>query len=149
MKKLRLQANIENLERLIQYVSGFAREHGFLQKKIREIELATEEALVNIFNYAYPDKNDGNVEVRCQMDDYDNFAIDILDTGVPFDFKSLSGPDLDSAVHERPIGGLGVFLIQKMADDVRYRRDGEKNILTLTFQKNISKRSQSNSKTLI
>jgi len=143
MSKLRLQADIENLDRLIQYVSGFAGEQGFLQKRIREIELATEEALVNIFNYAYPDKSDGDVEVRCEIDDDDNFAIDILDTGVPFDFKSLSGPDLDSHINDRPIGGLGVFFIQKMADDVRYRRDGEMNILTLTFQKNISIKSRS------
>ena len=55
-----------------------------------------------------------------------------MDNGVPFDFGSLSDPDLDSDIVERPIGGLGVFLIRKMMDEVKHRRDGKRNILTLT-----------------
>ena len=119
----------------MQFVSDFAENHGFSQKRIQEIELATEEALVNIINYAYPGKLTGEVEVRCKMDNNTTIIIEILDAGIPFDFNSLSEPDLDATIAGRPIGGLGVFLIKKMADDVRYSREGEKNILTLIVHK--------------
>jgi serine/threonine-protein kinase RsbW len=128
MSKIKLPARIEHLERSVQFVSGYAREQGFTDKRITEIELATEEALVNIFNYAYPE-NIGEVELTCKMDD-NRFIIEIVDTGIPFNIESVSEPDLTADISDRKIGGLGVFLIRKMVDEVRYRREDDKNILT-------------------
>ena len=125
---------MESLERLMQFVSTFAEENGFSQKRMQELELATEEALVNIFHYAYPDGK-GDVEVSCVMEDDTLLVIEILDRGVPFDVGSFSEPDLSPNIAERKIGGLGIFLIRKMADQIKYRRDGEKNILTLWIRK--------------
>jgi anti-sigma regulatory factor (Ser/Thr protein kinase) len=122
---------MENLGRLMQFVTAFAEEQGFQQKKIQAIELATEEALVNIFNYAYPDGEAGEVELRCKMDNDHHLVMEISDTGLPFDPESLSEPDLDATISGRAIGGLGVFFIRKMVDEMKYRREGEKNILTL------------------
>ena len=134
IKKIKLPARIENLERLIELVSGCAKEKGFTSKIIKEIELATEEALVNIFNYAYPE-HAGDVEVRCKMDDDTRFIIEILDTGIPFNIHSISEPDLTENISNRKIGGLGIFLMRKMVDEVQYRRDEENNILTLIIHK--------------
>jgi len=136
MSKIKLPARIENLNKLMRFVSDFAKETGFSQKRIREIELATEEALVNIFSYAYPDENSGDVEVRCRMADDTGMIIEISDTGKPFDILSSSEPDLISNISERKIGGLGVYLIRKMVDEVRYRRDKGMNILSLLIYKN-------------
>jgi serine/threonine-protein kinase RsbW len=135
MSNIRLSARIEDLERFMQFVSTCATGQGFTQERMKEIELALEEALVNIFNYAYPDEHTGEVEVRCKTDDDTSFVIEILDTGIPFDTQSLSEPDLDASISERKIGGLGIFLIREMADEVHYRRDGDSNILTLVFNK--------------
>jgi len=136
MSKIRLPARLENLEKLLQSVSSFAEEKGLSSKRIRKIELATEEALVNIFTYAYPEQGTGEVEIDCSMGERFELIIQLTDTGIPFDIDTLSDPDdLDAGLSERKIGGLGVFLIRKMVDEVKYRREGDKNILTLTFRK--------------
>ena len=134
MSKIKAPAGIEHLERLIEFVSSCAKEKGFTSKRIQEIELATEEALVNIFNHAYPE-GAGEVEVRCRLNDHTRFMIEILDTGIAFDVLSVPKPDLSATVSDRKIGGLGVFFIQKLVDEVQYRRDGQSNILTLIIFK--------------
>jgi len=117
------------------FVSGFAGDHGFSTKKICDIQLATEEALLNIFQYAYPGEQKGDVEVTCEMMSDSELNIRILDTGIPFDILSLSQPDLACPLPDRKIGGLGCYLIRKMADDVQYRRQGDTNILNLLVRK--------------
>jgi len=135
MPKTRQPAKIENLQKLMRFISDFAKAEGFTEKRIREVELATEEALLNIFNYAYPERVDGEVEVSCRMDEKSGLIIEILDKGKAFDVQSAPDPDLSLDVSERKIGGLGIFLIRKMADEVHYRREGESNILTLVIHK--------------
>ncbi len=130
---LKLTARVENLQRLMGSVSTCARAEDFAQKKIQEIELAVEEALVNIFNYAYPD-GPGEVEVNCRAD-HDHFMIEIIDSGIPFDMTSLPDPDLTADVDDREIGGLGIFLVKKMVDEVKYRREADRNILSLIMKK--------------
>jgi len=114
-------------------VSECAREHGFDQKKIGKIELALEEALGNICNYSYSEEP-GNAEVSCKQDNR-RFIIEIVDSGIPFDMTSLPAPDLTPNIEERKIGGLGIFLIKKMVDEVKYRREGNFNILKLTIKR--------------
>jgi len=130
---LKLPARLENLQRLMESVSNCARAQDFDQKKIQEIELAVEEALVNIFNYAYPDAP-GEVEVNCRAD-HDHFTIEIIDSGIPFDITSLPNPDFTADVDDRKIGGLGIFLIKRVMDEVRYRRENDRNILNLIIKK--------------
>ena len=135
MSELRLPAKVENLKEFMRFVSDFAKAKGFTPKRIQEIELATEEALINIFNYAYPDDETGEVEVRCGMQDSSSLVIDILDTGQPFDIQSVPEPDLTLDISDRKIGGLGIYLIKKMVSRVHYRREGQSNILTLVIDK--------------
>ena len=135
MSELRLPARVENLKEFMRFVSDFAKAEGFSPKRIQEIELATEEALINIFNYAYPDDETGEVEVRCRMEDLSSLAIDILDTGKPFDIQAVPEPDLTLDISERKIGGLGIYLIKKMVSGIRYRREAGSNILTLVINK--------------
>jgi len=136
MDGMKAPATIDSLERLMHFVSGFAGVHGFSKEKIRDIQLATEEALLNIFQYAYPGEHKGEVEVTCEMMGDSELNIRILDNGIPFDILSLSEPDLACPLPARKIGGLGCYLIRKMADDVQYRRQGNTNILNLLVRKN-------------
>ena len=134
---LKLPAKLENLGRWMDAVSECARIQGFDQKKISKIELALEEALVNICQYSYPGES-GNAEVSCKQDK-SRFIIEIVDSGIPFDMTSLPSPDITSSVEQRKIGGLGIFLIKKTVDEVEYRREGNFNILNLTINRDDDK----------
>jgi anti-sigma regulatory factor (Ser/Thr protein kinase) len=128
-----LPAKLENLEVWVKSVSDCAESQGFSPKRIREIELAAEEALVNVCNYAYPERT-GDVEVICEIDG-NRFIVEIIDSGIPFAITSLPDPDITADADQRKIGGLGAFLIRKMVDEVRYRRENNRNILTLIIEK--------------
>jgi anti-sigma regulatory factor (Ser/Thr protein kinase) len=132
---MKAPARLDSLEKLMHFVSGFAGDHGFSKNRISEIQLATEEALLNIFLYAYPGEHKGEVELTCEMKSDSELNIRIFDTGIPFDILSLSEPDLSCPLPDRKIGGLGCYLIRKMADEVHYRRQGDTNILTLLVRK--------------
>jgi serine/threonine-protein kinase RsbW len=129
-----LPAQLSYLQTFIDFITSCSRDQGFNQKKIHEIELAAEEALVNIFNYAY-EGNNGDVEIICRIDDDERFILEIIDTGIPFNVLSVKDPDISADISERRIGGLGVFLMKKIMDAVHYRREGNKNILTLIVKK--------------
>jgi len=125
-------ATLENLEELIQFVTTHARSNGFGPKRITEIQLAVEEALVNIMNYAYPGQT-GQVKMACTVKNKNRFVVEVTDHGIPFDILSFEEPDLTSELSRRQVGGLGVFFIRKLANEVQYRRIQDKNILTLSF----------------
>ena len=133
MKSLKLAAIIENLDRFISFVHTCSEECGFEGKRAMEIELAVEEALVNVFNYAYPD-GDGQVEMQCTLKDGKKIVLEILDNGIPFDCLSRPDPDTTADIGDREIGGLGIYFIKKVADEVRYSRNGDMNVLTIVFQ---------------
>ncbi len=130
MSSMKLPAKMENMELLIQFISDKAGNLGFSGKRVKEIELAAEEALVNIIHYAYPDLQ-GDIVVSCMQHPSNQFVIDIEDTGIAFNMLSLKDPDISASISDREIGGLGVFLIRKLMDDVHYHRDNEKNVLRL------------------
>ncbi len=96
------------------------------------MEVSVEEALVNIFHYGYPGKS-GDVEVSCGIDDPLRFIVEIRDQGIPFDLLSVQPPALDEDIDQRRIGGLGIHMIRKLVDEVKYRRDGKYNIMTFIF----------------
>ncbi len=135
MKTIRLPARIENLDRFLGFLSDFLTEKGFPEPRLQEIGLAAEEALVNIIRHAFSGTETGEVEIRCGAEDEDRWSIEFRDRGIPFDPLSLPQPDLSSPLEERKIGGLGVFLIRKMINEVRHRREGDQNILTFVVRK--------------
>jgi serine/threonine-protein kinase RsbW len=131
-----LPAKLDSLYESMNFVSSCARELGFSNERISEIELALEEVLVNIFNYAYRDSGlDGNVEITCKLADTQSFVIEIADTGVPFNILSVREPDVSAEIDKRPIGGLGVYFVKRLMDDIKYKREAGKNILTLMVRK--------------
>jgi anti-sigma regulatory factor (Ser/Thr protein kinase) len=111
-------------------VGSFLESQGVGRKRLSEIELAMEEILVNIFNYAYPERQ-GEVEITCGFDDGGGLQVEVSDQGIPFNILSRGDPDLQGGVAERAIGGLGVFFVKQLIPAVRYRREGGLNILTL------------------
>lgn len=131
LSSMHLEARVENLEAVLGFVTDCAGELAWTEKRLPDIELAVEEAVVNVCKYAYPEGN-GSLELSAGGDDH-SFFVGISDTGIPFDILSAAEPDLTAGIAEREIGGLGCFLIRTLSDRVLYRRDGERNILELTF----------------
>ena len=133
LASVRMSAKLENLGTFIRSLSNCAKTQGFGQEKISRMELAAEEALVNVFHYAYPEQP-GDVEMICRLQGK-RLAIEIIDSGIPFDAPAMPVPEVIDGDHEREPGGLGILLMKKVMDEVRYRREKDRNILTLIIQK--------------
>ena len=93
------------------------------------INLALEETVTNVMLYAYPGKS-GRVLVEAETSP-GQVIFTISDTGIAFDPTKQEEPDITQGVEDRPIGGLGIYLVKQIMDDVRYERKEDKNILTL------------------
>jgi serine/threonine-protein kinase RsbW len=115
----------------VAYASSLARSHGVPPERLWEFELATEEAVMNICRYAYPE-GDGELTVRI-WPDASELIVELIDSGVPFDPLARPDPDTTLPLEERPIGGLGVMLIRRSVDRVSYRRCDGCNVLTLVM----------------
>ena len=94
------------------------------------INLALEEAVSNVMLYAYPGQS-GQVLVEADKS-AEQIVFTITDSGVPFDPTQQEEPDITQSAEDRPIGGLGIFLVRQIMNEVRYERKENKNILTLT-----------------
>ena len=94
-----------------------------------KLKLACEEIVVNVTSYAYPEGSDGFLDVYIRKDD--RIVIRFEDGGIPFNPLEHENPDTTLSWDERPIGGLGIFLVRSMMDDVRYTYENQKNVLTI------------------
>lgn len=134
MDTLTLPASLESLLQGLGFVADCAVAVGFPPARVAEIALAVEEALANICQYAYPHSS-GEVVLHCECSEGEQFWIELVDTGVPFDILALPTPDLNVGIEQRQLGGLGIPLILAMVDHVAYHRDGSRNILQLTVRR--------------
>ena len=102
---------------------------GFSPEAVLDTQLAVEEAVTNVIIHGYKGPG-GSIGVSCRF--HDNILeIRITDASPPFDPLSIPEPDTHDAVDERKIGGLGIFLIRRVMDDIIYRYENGRNILTL------------------
>ncbi|NMC33470.1 MAG: ATP-binding protein [Veillonellaceae bacterium] len=125
-------ANLDTLPAIVGFVSEHAAAMGVHPKRVMHLELAVEEAAVNICSYAY-EIPPGAVTVRITPEP-GVVRIELIDNGVPFDPLSMDAPDIKSELENREVGGLGIFLIRRMLDEVHYSRSGDQNILSLAVR---------------
>ena len=103
--------------------------------QVRKIEIALEEALVNIIQYAYRD-HPGTIEIICKITSDDGLEIVIKDYGIPFNpLQNRGKVNRHATLEERKEGGLGISFMQELMDKIEYRREKDVNILIL--KKNI------------
>jgi serine/threonine-protein kinase RsbW len=133
METLRLPAEMENLERLRGFALDQAERLGFPRELLFKVDLIVEELIVNVIHYAYPDEP-GDVEIGCVLEDASTLRIEIRDQGVYFDPCSRKEPDPDQNFTERDIGGLGIYLVRRMANGLLYRREEDQNVLSVFFK---------------
>ncbi|MBE6248461.1 MAG: ATP-binding protein [Prevotella sp.] len=125
-----LPNDIETIPQLNEFIDSVAEEMALDMSLTMSLNLAMEEAVVNVMDYAYPEGQQGNVEIEA-MTDGEWLTFVISDSGVPFDPTTKEDADTTLSAEERPIGGLGIFLVRQLMDVIQYQRDGDKNVLTL------------------
>lgn len=134
MQSVQFAAKFEYLDEIREFVGEIARENGFNDKAVYNIQLATDEAASNIIEHAYEGVTNGLLELSCGMSG-GALKIILVDHGEAFDPSEVPVPDLKADLSDRKIGGLGLFLMRKLMDEVRYESHPEKNSNTLTMIK--------------
>ena len=132
---LHLPAELDRLPAFLDYVRRMAGEAGLSDAQGSRLELAVEEALVNVFDYAYADRAQaGAVLCRCAVRP-DGLMVEIVDEGAPFDPLARADPDTALDLDQREPGGLGILLVKSLVDEIVYRRDGERNVLVIEMRR--------------
>jgi len=132
VSKLILDANLEELPKLESFLEERLEAHGCPMDVQMQIQVAAEEIFVNIAHYAYPD-SEGEAAVTLDFEggNPETMVLTFLDEGVEFDPLKKEDPDVTLSAEERQIGGLGIFMVKKSMDEITYRYEDKKNILTI------------------
>ncbi len=132
MPKVTFPARFEFLDEIREFVAEIAREGGFNDKEVYSLQLAADEAATNIIEHAYEGVPDADFDVTCDVCG-DTLTITMRDEGRPFNPANVKLPNLKADIYERKIGGLGLYLMRKLMDDVHYISNPKTgNLLTMT-----------------
>ncbi len=134
MPKYTFPSQFEYLDEIRSHVAGEARAAGFSDQDIYALQLAADEAASNIIEHAYDGRGDASFEMDCEFQK-DRLVITFRDHGKRFDVSKVSPPDVKADLSERKIGGLGIYLMRKLMDEVHYSSTGSENILVLVKRK--------------
>jgi len=129
-RSITLPNNIEEIPQLADFVEEICELVGYDPATTMSMNLALEEAVVNVMNYAYPSGAQGEVNIEA-MADNNYLTFIIRDRGIPFDPTVKKDVDTTLSAEERPIGGLGIYLVRQLMDSINYEREHGKNVLTL------------------
>ena len=129
-KTLTLINKVSEITKLNAFVKSATTALNMENELANRIKLAVEEAVTNIIDYAYPVDIEGTINVTIEADK-ENIRFILTDSGAEFDPTSVSKADTTLTVDERPIGGLGVFLVRNLMDSINYERSDGKNVLRL------------------
>lgn len=135
MKELIVEAAIENVPKVMEFVDEQLEQFDCPMKTQMQVDVAVEELFSNIAHYAY-NPGIGSATMRVEVvEDPLAVVITFIDNGIPYDPLAKADPDITLPAEEREIGGLGIYMVKKTMDDVSYEyRDGQ-NILRI--KKNI------------
>ena len=131
MKELKIDAKVENLDEVLMLLDGALEAVECPMKVQMQLDVAVEEIFVNIAHYAYGAEGAGGAELLFDINPGEA-VITFIDEGMPYDPLAKEDPDITLSAEERPIGGLGIYMVKKSMDDVSYKREDDKNIFTIT-----------------
>lgn len=132
---LTLHNDVQEVPQLATFIDTICEENAMDMEMSMNINLAVEEAVVNVMNYAYPEGTVGEVRIDASVTD-GLLTIIISDSGTPFDPTGKEDPDINLPAEERAIGGLGILLVRQFMDTVTYQHTDGKNILILVKKLN-------------
>lgn len=129
---LKIPPALDQLERITAIVEDLGEQDNWPPDLIFKVNLVLDELSVNIVNYG---GEASEIEVSLAAD-ADEVRVEISDDGMPFDpLHDASEPDIDASLEERPIGGLGIYLVREMMDELHYSRENGKNRLAMVKRK--------------
>ncbi len=145
-------ARVEILSDVTSFVTAHAVNAGLSSEKVYRIQLAIEEAVVNICQYAYleeaaanlmnyPYRSEGSFIIRMRREGSD-FAVDMVDQGLAFNPLSVSPPEANVPLEDQKLKGIGIHLIRQVTDEVRYSRVEDTNVLSLIMRRDEKTGSQ-------
>lgn len=130
---MRIDNALSELERLAEAVETWAMTAGLSGQSIFQINLVLDELLTNTISYGYDDEHTHSIEI-CMTLNSEQIQITLRDDARAFDpFAEAPSADIDSALEERPIGGLGVHLVKQFMRSVSYTREGHQNVIRLSY----------------
>lgn len=127
--KIKLKADINNFGVFIGFIEDFFTHTGIDKNLQLKLLTACEEVIINVLKYAYP-KDKGDLEITVS-DNTDSIEFIFEDSGVQFNPLEHAEADVDKEINDREQGGLGIFMVKKMMDEVTYKNVDNKNILTI------------------
>jgi serine/threonine-protein kinase RsbW len=133
--ELNIGSDFEEIPKVSTLLDEGMHMYGFGSEEILDTQLAVEEAITNVINHGYK-KPGGEIIVSCRISP-DCIKVQITDAAPRFDPLSVPEPELDSTLEDRGVGGLGVFLIRRVMDEISYRYENGKNILVLIKRRTV------------
>ncbi len=131
VRELITEAKVECLAEVQAFVDEILESRDCPMKIQLMIDVAVEELFVNIASYAYPGGT-GEAVIQVEVPEgSDEVKITFIDSGIPYDPTVKEDPDITTPAAARSIGGLGIFMVKKSMDQMTYRREDGKNILTI------------------
>jgi anti-sigma regulatory factor (Ser/Thr protein kinase) len=129
MKELKIEATIENFDNVLDFVNAELETIKCPNKFKQQIAIVVEEIFVNIAHYAYTPAT-GFAIVRIIASD-NEIWLEFEDSGRQYNPLEKADPDITAVTEDRPIGGLGVYMVKQMMDTVEYRYEDKRNLLTV------------------
>lgn len=132
MNTLTVEAKIANLGKVLAFVESELEKTDCGIKACMQISIAVEELFVNVAHYAY---TPGTGDVTIRVESYDDpglVEITLTDSGIPYDPLSKDDPDVTLSAEDRKIGGLGIYMVKKSMDHMKYERVDGKNVVTIS-----------------
>ena len=131
MAELIVEAKLDNLAQVLQFVDSRLEEEDCPIGLQMKIDVAVEELFVNIASYSYT-PGSGSAAVRMEVEENPKtVVITFVDRGVPYDPLAKEDPDVTLSINDREIGGLGIFMVKKSMDDMIYAYENGQNVLTI------------------
>ncbi len=131
MKELRIDAKIENLDKVLAFLDTELENIDCPMKEQMQLDVAVEEIFVNIASYAYqPGEGDALIQLE-KLEGPDRIVVTFTDSGTPYDPLAKEDPDVTLSAEERQIGGLGIYMVKKSMDEMAYEYKDKKNILKI------------------
>jgi anti-sigma regulatory factor (Ser/Thr protein kinase) len=118
------------IERLSEAVERFGEEQHLSADDIAGVNLVLDEIVINIIAHGYDDEHEHQIHVSLTLEG-DILTIQVEDDGKPFNPLETPPPNLDLPIDDRPIGGLGIYIVRSAVNEIEHRREGGRNILTM------------------
>ena len=138
--QLTVPGRFGSLAQIADFISRAARQAGFSEDDVFQVQMAVDEACSNVIEHAYGAGHAGDIKLSCRLEPGEEFIVTIQDSGRPFDPDSVPDPPLGVDLEDLPEGGLGLYFMRNLMDDVRFEFN-PKSGNTLTMVKVLKRRT--------